>query len=283
MSLHGLKCVYTLILILFLSGMGSCGSENTDFDTSSVTSKNFEETTAIIVSETMVKTTSEVTVLSSVPQRTISAKVTTTALSTQEGRINSVRSTNKKTGILFPLLSDYLIETRDDSHYFDISALKLRASMTNDVSTDAVIQTLIPSYERKDYKIYKNANNESGDHFTVGYDLKIGEYTTNKGYTVIYDNNQATHITESLISFSVSSVDVSKLPAVTDEIIVAAYKQAQDEVLAQYPLCLILKKEGEPYFDVETNACYFKVKTTYAVDASGYYKGVIYTKYRISQ
>jgi hypothetical protein len=222
------------------------------------------------------------TTVSTTPYTTTATDTTTTAVSTQEYQINSVRLTNKKMGILFPFLSDYLTETRDDFHYFVISALKLRATMTNDVSTDAVMQTLIPSYKNEDYNIYKNENNESGDHFTVGYDLKIGEYVTNKGYTVIYDENQATLISESFISFSSDSVDVSKLPIVTDEIMETAYKQAQEETSAKHSGCFILKQEGEPYFDIEENECYFRVKTTYSVDAMGQYKGVFHMKYRIS-
>ena len=207
---------------------------------------------------------------------------TTHAATIPNGPIQASNSLDAQFGILSQSFSAYLIEEEDGSKIFDVSHMHLKATLTSEESTNEVMRALIPSFNPADYNVSRNSNGGIEGSFITQYRLRIGEYESFKGYLVTYENNQATRISESLSSFSISSVEASDLPAVTDEVIQAAYQQGRDEVQARNPNYVVQEQSGRPYYYMETGECVYYVKTVYTTSVTSEAKGVVETKYKIS-
>ena len=191
-------------------------------------------------------------------------------------------STDAAYGVLSQSLSEHLIDEFDDCQSFDLSSLNLKATIESDQLINEVMRTLIPSFNPIDYVITKtaqNTNKGTGD-FIVDYNMKVGEYVSDKGYSISYSNNKAFLITESRVSLSVPSIDANKLPAVTEQIIQSAYQQGQEKVQSMNSDYVVLEQKGFAFYDLMTNGCFYKVTTVYDVGSGA--RGAISTQYTIS-
>jgi len=189
------------------------------------------------------------------------------------------------TGSLAQSFKDYLIEEDGDSQCFDINHLNLKATFASEQSTNAVIRTLIPSFNPTNFKAYKNADSayDNQKNFAIQYRLKIAGYETYKGYSVSYENNQATELSEFGISLPLpSAAEISKLPAVTEQVIQAAYRQGKDELYALSPQYVMKEQEGGyAFLDLTTGECFYRVLNAYSTNDAIGTMGAFTTNYKI--
>ena len=268
--------VMVLMLAAITFAIGGC-SPKEDIETggSNKTVSSLETTetnkTGSTSSETSTKMVSEMPIQGKTKEQ-LSAK--------QSQALNAAYTNSDR---LSHVLEEYLIQEVDNSQFFDIRGLDLMATFESDQSINQVMHTLIPSFNPENYVIRKTENNETGDDFVVDYILKVGEYETSKGYVVIYNNNQAIEIREGGVSFSVpSNAVISDLPAVTNEVIQAAYQQGRNEVRDRNPNYVVQEQRGRPFYDLLTNECVYYVTTIYTTSAKSNAKGTVSTQYKIS-
>jgi hypothetical protein len=261
------KAFSVLIGLLLLMPISACKNSPSNETSASLTGSliSTEETTFLTTS-----TSAESEAVS------VTSQATTTKASTPASTTKSGQSSSK-------MALGNLIDEEDDAQRFDISHLNLKATIESEQSINEVMRTIIPSFNPAAYKIYKNASNANGDDFIVTYRLMLGEYETSKGYSMVFTNNQAITIREGGISLSIpSNTVVNNLPAITDQIMQAAYQQGREDVSTRNLNFVVEEQRGYPFCDLATNECFYRVTTVYYANSASSVKGAISTQYKIA-
>jgi len=263
------KRVVVFILIGTMVAFCSC-SPSIENNATDLTETFATETTT----ETMVDTTNTISATLPKTQSTTASQVATTNMS-------MTQTATKQT----PSLSDSaqlksVYRSEDDSLNTDLRDLKLKAMPDDDQAIIQAVRYAYPSFDPADYKSTKGVRGED-NFFSVEYRLMIGEYATPKGYYIKFEDNQAIEISEWGASLSVS-VTANDLPAITEQIIQAAYKQGREEVYNRNPNFVVQEQSGNAYYRIETGECIYSVQTVYTTSATSPAKGVVNTQYKIS-
>jgi len=253
-----------LLLICLLIALGACSAPVENDTTSAIESFIIEETVSETTTETTTEaTTATVTALSKTPSETATTKDSAFQIATEASTLS------------IPTQTD------GNSLFADLKSLNLKATPDDEQAIVQVVRTIYPSFDPVDYKSSKTVN-DVNDYFLVSYYINVGEYGTNKGYEIKFEGNQAIQIIERGVSLSVPSASViANLPAVTDEIVQAAYKQGQEETHAKNPNFVVQEQTGYAFYNLATNECYYNVRTVYTTSATSPAKGVVDTQYKI--
>jgi len=183
------------------------------------------------------------------------------------------------------VINNFIEEGEDGYGYrqFDLTSMNLKATIDSDELLNEIMQKLIPSFEPTDYRIRKNAINDTDrDYFQVYYTVYVGEYRTFKGYSVTYESNQAVNLHENGVFLSIPPASViNNLPVITEEIKQAAYQQGQEDIYTKNKNFVVQEQSGNALLDLDTNECFYVVTTVYTVSAESHAKGAIGTKYMI--
>ena len=165
-----------------------------------------------------------------------------------------------------------LLQNEEDFVYYDLS------KTTSMQSSDDIIKSIFPTFEPGNYKVAKTTNNDESN-YTIDYNLMVDGYVTDKSYVVIYEDEKAIGLQENNVTLTVPE-DIPDLPLIDNKVIDAAYVQAQNEVKSENNEYTIVEQSGEPYYDLKTNTCYYRVYTVYSVGDGT--KAAINTNYKIS-
>lgn len=175
------------------------------------------------------------------------------------------------------ILDSPVHDTEMNVKRYDLSSLKMNQRKQ---PSDQIVRYAYPSFNPDHYEVNKHEHNPEGTDFSISYSLKVGEYVTSKGYTIIYENSEAIELKERGASFSVPDGLENGLPAITDEIIQAAYQQGREKLRSRNADSVIAEQSGFPYLDLRTSEFFYTVSTIYIV--AGDARGVVTTRYKIA-
>ena len=261
-----------LFLICLASVLGSCSSskepEETNADEAVVAQEASNYAAAYNVdslAQEEAEHTVDATTESVMPATGTAASATT---------VESMTTTTK-----IQTNSEYRNE--DDSLVTDLSSLNLKANSDDEQAIIQVVRAVYPSFNPLAYE-FSQTPRDDDNSFWVEFRLKVGDYTTTKGYEVRFKDNQAIEIYERGVSLSIPSVAIiAKFPAVTEQIIQAAYQQGKEEVYTRNPNYVVREQSGYAFYKLATNECFYNVRSVYTTSATSPAKGVVDTKYII--
>lgn len=135
---------------------------------------------------------------------------------------------------------------------------------------DLVAQALaeqIPGFDASDYRVECTPTSEDGRDFVIDYTKKAGEFITDSGYTVIFQNGRADRVYDNTASAPLSLRFASRSsafpPKATEQVRQAAFSQAAQVVADRNDGSVVKKQRGEPYYEIETGRYYYRVFTEY--------------------
>jgi len=176
--------------------------------------------------------------------------------------------------------TDSQYRSEDDSLIINVKCLNLKAIASDEQAITQAVRSIYPSFDPADYRSSQVINDGS---FWAHYKLKFGEYVTTKGYEIRFESNHAVTLIERGVSLSVPPASaIAGLPVLTEIIKEAAYQQGRDEVFARNPNYVVQEQDGNAFYNLKTNECYFNVRTVYTISATSPAKGVVDTRYLIS-
>lgn len=141
----------------------------------------------------------------------------------------------------------------------------------DDIDYNAInseIKENFPDFDESDYKVTTVSNSLDGNSFVVDYTLKIGDYTTDSGYTIIFRDNKASTLYNNTIQSNTVSTMAESVSEVNSSDEMETYKnaalnEAQKVVTEMNNGSFVVSQTAEPYYDINTNSYYYRVITEY--------------------
>lgn len=155
----------------------------------------------------------------------------------------------------------------------------------DDIDYDAInaaIKAEFSDFDASEYETAVTSTSLDDSSFVIDYTLKVGDYSTNSGYTIIFRDDKASTLYNNTIQSNsvVMSVD-NDIPDV-EAYEVAAIEQAQSDINEICEGSTIVNQNITPYYDINTDTYYCKVITEYDHMNSGCYD-TIQTLYPVSE
>ncbi len=138
-------------------------------------------------------------------------------------------------------------------------------ALAAELAEDAISSTF-EGFNANNYEKTVTSNSIDNSSFVIDYTLKVGDFSTNSGYTIIFRDGKANAIYDNTIE---STIDVASSTCKVencrdlDSRVKLALTEAADVVVDMNDGSKVDKQSWELFYDVETNSKYIRVKTVY--------------------
>ena len=140
------------------------------------------------------------------------------------------------------------------------------ATLSYDRVAEAITEQL-PGFDASDYRVVCTQTSEDGKNFVIDYTKRVGEFLTDSGYTVVFQNGRADTVYDNTVSMPLSLRFAARgnalPPQITEQAQQAAFAQAAQTVRNRNDGSVIKEQRGEPYYEIETGSYYYRVFTEY--------------------
>lgn len=149
-------------------------------------------------------------------------------------------------------------QTRGDERVVPIQEISCRYDKISADVLENAIAAYDPDFDMSAYEISAVSTSEDNTSFVVDVTQKIGDFSTNNGYTFIFHDNKADAMYNNTISAEGIELKNNTLSEKADSYVKEAYKTAANEMEDGY---YITAQTSTKYCDITTGKCYNKVLT----------------------
>lgn len=180
----------------------------------------------------------------------------------------------KTTASAATTLNESTIQTtaEDVNRIKDIPELVCDYNSINYQLIEDTIAANFDGFDAQDYNKTVTSNSIDNSSFVIDYTLKIGDFSTKSGYTLIFRDGKASAIYDNTIDSTVavtSSVYSVANYRNIDNQVELALAEATDTVTAMNDGSKVDSQTWDLYYDVETNSKYIRVQTVYNYQNTG--------------
>lgn len=180
----------------------------------------------------------------------------------------------KTTASAATMLSEKTLQTTTESvnRIKDIPELACDYDNINYRLIEETISRNFDGFIAQNYEVTVTSNSLDNSTFVIDYTLKIGDFSTKSGYTLIFRDGKTNAIYDNTIDFSTvttSSVNnVSNYRNLESQVKLALV-EATNTVIDMNIENRVTSQTWDLYYDVETNCKYIKVQTVYDYQNTG--------------
>jgi hypothetical protein len=149
-------------------------------------------------------------------------------------------------------------QTRGDERVVPIQEISCRYDKISADVLENAIAAYDPEFDMSAYEISAVSTSEDNTSFVVDVTQKIGDFSTNNGYTFIFHDNKADAMYNNTIDTEGIELKNNTLSEKADSYVKEAYKTAANKMEDGY---YITDQTSTKYYDITTGKCYNKVLT----------------------
>lgn len=180
----------------------------------------------------------------------------------------------KTTASAATMLSEKTLQTTTESvnRIKDIPELACDYDNINYRLIEETISRNFDGFIAQNYEVTVTSNSLDNSTFVIDYTLKIGDFSTKSGYTLIFRDGKTNAIYDNTIVFSTvttSSVNNVSNYRNLESQVKLALAEATNTVIDMNIENRVTSQTWDLYYDVETNCKYIKVQTVYDYQNTG--------------